>query len=259
MDRRNRIPSTQRAFSLIELLVVLGIILLLAATTVGAVLTLMRANAVGNGVNAINAQAGLARSIALRDGVQTALVFRIEDPDINERTLVEVASLVETPSRTEFQRLTDIRSVDLPEGVRVTGQAMVGPARLWTAPSYPKSRNDPAIVLALRFNPDGSVNPDDTAYIYNFDPQGASGSNVVHVARTTRFFSVLDEREFQIEMSAAYDANDSNFFNDSIELFLEQGYLGDASTGSFIDADIAIVTFAPNTGLPSVQRNQETP
>lgn len=259
-----------RAFSLIELLVVVSIIAVIAATSIGGILSLMRANAVGNAVNVITAQASTARSIALRDGKDTLLVIRhangpdtsTSSYDTNARVTLSIAQISGTgavsrhPVVTNFQTIQDRAAVTLPAGVRVITKP-TSISTQWIAPS--QRDEDIYQDIVVWFAPNGSV-----TYV---DPQSVSGSSVALVDAPTPdlqldaiapYLFVFDDRTMQAEVGP-FNPKDSGF-NNEITTFTSRAFpFASPASDDYIDADIAIVSFSPNTGLPTVQRNTETP
>ncbi|MBL1217279.1 MAG: hypothetical protein D8M59_07250 [Planctomycetes bacterium] len=67
-----------RAFSLVELLVVMGVMIALVATTLPAFKALQESNRAANGRNGVNAALNTARAIAMREGRDTAVMFMFD-------------------------------------------------------------------------------------------------------------------------------------------------------------------------------------
>ncbi|MEQ9453100.1 MAG: type II secretion system protein [Phycisphaeraceae bacterium] len=287
---RQRVPTDsqpatntprRRGFSLIELLVVITIILVLAATTVGTIITVMRANNVGNAVNAINAQANTARSIALRDATETALIFRFA-PSESDRVTLHIAQRTNPDANPGtapiFQPIDDRAPTRLPEGARIFSPPLRFGGLYWGTPYTDPSAvvsssggqrgggspSDNAVVYALRFSPSGQLIANDEAIAYLDQP-----TRPLWLGDTIILLAVIDERELQAQGFALDDQNPdprsdpANYQGPSNETprdFIERAYvLSDPDDPDFIEADIAIITYAPNTGLSSVQRNRETP
>lgn len=127
-----------RAFTVIELLIVMGVIGILAVITVVGSRRLTSSSRLAAGTNAVTNMLGTTRAAAIRDAATTALVFRpVWDPtkrQIPQRVeMVVVRSTGErvlfTSSGTgdpggwaeRFLPVPDIAPVQLPEGIKVAG------------------------------------------------------------------------------------------------------------------------------------------
>lgn len=115
-ERRHR---GARAFSLVELLVVMGVMIALVATTLPAFKALQESNRASNGINGVTAALNTARALAVRESRDTAVMFMFDvtrqvmsmqmlyadtvthnEPDLGVATVfipVEGQSLVELP------------------------------------------------------------------------------------------------------------------------------------------------------------------
>ena len=127
-------PRRARAFTIIELLVVIGIIAILSViTTIGA-RRLTASSRLAAGTNAVTNMLGTARAAAIRDSAVTALVFRpIWDPakpSVPQR--VEMVVVRSTGDRTffpgspggmaeRFLPVANVPAIPLPEGIKVAG------------------------------------------------------------------------------------------------------------------------------------------
>ena len=144
-----------RAFTIVELLVVIGVIGILAAlTTIGA-RRLTAGSRLAAGTNAVTSALGNARAAAIRDGVMTAVVFRpVWDSSPARRNLpqrVEVVTVRSTGERYPFLNsqnqvmgfaerflpANNVPAVVLPEGIKVAGPNFDPPS----IPSSPVNEN----------------------------------------------------------------------------------------------------------------------
>ena len=176
---------TRRAFTIIELLVVIGVIGVLALLTTLGARRLTAGSRLAAGTNAVTNALGTARAAAIRDSVPTALVFR---PvwDANKRHLpqrVEMVTVRSTGERVVFgdddspllsmaERwlvVDRVPSIQLPEGIKVAGP-MYDPPPIASSPitedTYATQAELPQLVacteavdcnrvVAVRFGPDG--------------------------------------------------------------------------------------------------------
>lgn len=113
------------AFTLMELLVVIGIIIILASIMVPAVNALTKGSAQKQAVNTISVYLAAARTQAIAEGRQVGVVF-FEDPQNTNQTAMQICA--ETASKfggasnaIEFTTFsgTDTKIQYLPRGVRV--------------------------------------------------------------------------------------------------------------------------------------------
>jgi prepilin-type N-terminal cleavage/methylation domain-containing protein len=98
-------PRVRRAFTLIELLAVMGILVLLAVLTVAGVGRISKDARISTAVNRITAALGNARAIAIKENAFVMVVFRptwpVASPQPGE--VVVAASNPATPQLTEIQ------------------------------------------------------------------------------------------------------------------------------------------------------------
>jgi len=136
-DRTTSISSRLRAFTIIELLVVMGVIGVLALLTTLGARKLTQGSRLAAATNAVTSALGNARAAAIKDSAVTAVVFR---PvwDLSRRQIpqhVEIVTVRSTGERSSFQSgnsvgvaiaerfrpVQGIPTVSLPEGIKVAG------------------------------------------------------------------------------------------------------------------------------------------
>ena len=140
--RTHALRPRRRAFTIIELIVVIGVIGVLALlTTIGA-RRLTSGSRLAAGTNAVTNALGTARAAAIRDSAPTALVFRpVWDPAkpyLPQR--VEMVTVRATGENLPFfsgtsvigykQRylpVADVPAIPLPEGIKVAGPIYLYP------------------------------------------------------------------------------------------------------------------------------------
>ena len=134
---RARTRAGSRAFSIVELLVVMAVIGVLALLTTLGARRLTSGSRLAAGTNAVTSALANARAAAIRDSAPTALVFRVTwdptKPFIPQRTeMVTMRSTGEQVitqntetsmpvSKVRMRPVADIPAIVLPEGVKVAG------------------------------------------------------------------------------------------------------------------------------------------
>jgi len=77
-NRERRSRPMRRAFTLIELMIAIGVIIALVAVTLPAFRAIQSGNRESGGINAVTAALNTARSLAVRKGRDVAAVFRFD-------------------------------------------------------------------------------------------------------------------------------------------------------------------------------------
>lgn len=130
--------SSRGAFTIIELLVVIGVIAILAALTTLGARRLTATSRLAAGTNAVTNALGVARAAAIRDSLPTALVFRpVWDPTkkfIPQRVEMVVvrwtgeqfpffnaAGSTIIGYKQRYRAVAGIPAILLPEGIKVAG------------------------------------------------------------------------------------------------------------------------------------------
>jgi|GEM_PF-1744876 len=107
------------AFTLLELLVVMAIVLIILAVSFPAYQRIMTGNNRKEAINSISVQVAAARSLALASQRETGLLF-YEDPANRRQTaMVLVQALQTTANGTEYGGIADRSPVLLPAHVKV--------------------------------------------------------------------------------------------------------------------------------------------
>lgn len=182
--RTHAIRPRRRAFTIIELIVVIGVIGVLALlTTIGA-RRLTSGSRLAAGTNAVTNALGNARAAAIRSSAPTALVFRpvwdASKPYLPQR--VEMVTVRSTGERSSFGStgagvrlaerwlvVDDVPAIVLPEGIKVGGPMFDPPGSFGSIPSesvYATQAELPALatcsesiecnrVVAVLFGPNG--------------------------------------------------------------------------------------------------------
>ena len=119
-----------RGFTLLELLVVMGLLILLAVLTGIGVNRLANEARLSSGVNQVLAALGNARAYAIKNNVTTMLGFtvrvnpdRLSEGEQVELVLAEYKEVIEVGGYTYemFVPVSGLKAVELPEGIKVAG------------------------------------------------------------------------------------------------------------------------------------------
>jgi len=149
-DRTTSISSRLRAFTIIELLVVMGVIGVLALLTTLGARKLTQGSRLAAATNAVTSTLGNARAAAIKDSAVTGVVFRpVYDPakpQIPQH--VEMITVRSTGERIAFgataiglrmsERFLPVKSVAatvLPEGIKVGGPMYDPPGNFGSVPA----------------------------------------------------------------------------------------------------------------------------
>lgn len=150
LDRSTTSSNRARAFTIVELLVVIGVIGILAAlTTIGA-RRLTAGSRLAAATNAVTSALGNARAAAIKDGITTGVVFRpVYNPlKPNTPQRVELITVRSTGERSAFGTTTigvrsseryrpvqNIPATVLPEGIKVAGPMYDPPGNFGSIPA----------------------------------------------------------------------------------------------------------------------------
>jgi len=114
-----KVHRRSSAFTLLELLVVMAIIIIILAITFPAYRTLTSGNNKREAVNAISAQVAAARSLALSSQRQVGLLF-YEDPQTNSQSFMVLVQAVQNVNNgTEFGAIPERSPIALPRYIKI--------------------------------------------------------------------------------------------------------------------------------------------
>jgi prepilin-type N-terminal cleavage/methylation domain-containing protein len=150
LDRSTTSSNRARAFTIVELLVVIGVIGILAALTTLGARRLTAGSRLAAATNAVTSTLGNARAAAIKDGITTAVVFRPvynpAKPNIPQR--VELITVRSTGERSSFGQtaiglrmaeryrpVVGIPATVLPEGIKVAGPMYDPPGNFGAIPA----------------------------------------------------------------------------------------------------------------------------
>lgn len=119
---KHPIDSRQRAFSLSELLIVIGIIILVLVMAVPALNVLTGSRSIENAINLISANLARARMVAIRDQQPRGLVFYRDAT--NDRVAVALAGLNPTTGHIDVIPGADVQY--LPPGISIAFRHNLG-------------------------------------------------------------------------------------------------------------------------------------
>jgi prepilin-type N-terminal cleavage/methylation domain-containing protein len=206
-------PRSRRGFTLTELLVVLGIIILMSLAAVPAVRFIMGSRSVESAQNIVAAMISRARNQAVNDG-ETRGVFFFLDPATDRTTMAIVAQQGQS-ELAQYEGWTSqtatgagkIRYID-PEGGLAS--ATVPPLRYYAAGQTPNSTSAVIFLSALYPNAETyrnylgktNVRPIVTYYTCvspagNHVPSNATAPNSIHWGAAANSVDVLADTEFQ--------------------------------------------------------------
>ena len=150
LDRSTTSSNRARAFTIVELLVVIGVIGILAALTTLGARRLTAGSRLAAATNAVTSALGNARAAAIKDGITTAVVFRPvynpAKPNVPQR--VELITVRSTGERSFFgqtqiglrmaERYRPVQGIPatvLPEGIKVAGPMYDPPGSFGAIPA----------------------------------------------------------------------------------------------------------------------------
>ncbi|MGI9013010.1 MAG: pilus assembly FimT family protein [Phycisphaerales bacterium] len=165
-----------RGFTLLELLVVLGIIVIMLGITVVAVGAIARGSSVASGVNSVKAALGHARALAMKNRKPVGVIFRVNWdsglPAVKQRTQIfiieeDAGVLADDSSGVvivagRFRQVVDTEPMLLPKGIKVAGPSYAtNQDNIWiTQPQFPQAANGVEATgwqIGVLFGADGSL------------------------------------------------------------------------------------------------------
>jgi len=167
LDRSTTSSNRARAFTIVELLVVIGVIGILAALTTLGARRLTAGSRLAAATNAVTSALGNARAAAIKDGITTAVVFRPvynpAKPNVPQR--VELITVRSTGERSFFGQtqiglrmaeryrpVVGIPATVLPEGIKVAGPMYDPPGSFGAIPAEQVYATQAEIIPMLACN-----------------------------------------------------------------------------------------------------------
>ncbi|MCX5658753.1 MAG: prepilin-type N-terminal cleavage/methylation domain-containing protein [Planctomycetota bacterium] len=199
-----------RAFTLIELLMVVAVISILLASSVPLVRAVLQANALDSGLNQVSAALNTARAVALRDGTDAA-VFVLGNPSdgrVNLR-IVKFTGTITGAGKMRFTDLDDRPPERLPLNIGIRGYsptpiALPGARTTnWTVPApFAYDPNTPGalqstVYFAVWFGSDGTTRTSTPAGVSTIEYQPvAGGLTPVLDAQPVPLLLIYDDHAF---------------------------------------------------------------
>ncbi len=240
-------PTHRRVqgFTLIELMLAIGVIVALTAVTLPAFRSLKEGNRESGGVNAVSAALNMARSLAVRDGHDVAVLFMFDvQRQVCSMQLIEAAGLTYDADdksggwgkATMFVPVPGKAPIDMPRGAAVLGYGY-GATRLTNAKPenpwnwytelgqvYEKNKNQKALrgrdpwlfprTDVRLFARDGKLAEADIkdveqleSFIIRFSPEGTVVSSAEELARG----SSSEANDGYLELNHLHTDNDANW------------------------------------------------
>jgi len=193
----SNLSNHHRGFTLVELLVVLGIVSLVVGITVPFVGGIGRSGNMESSINTISAALNVTRAIAIREGRETALLFSTGEGDQPVQIRIVMKNADHYSGGTAghrnnwgFSNFDDRAPDSLGLGIGVAAPNFSLASPVWTEPALrqnPSTSNnwgadsnstvfpDANRWLGVRFGVDGSVltvGPSESNYVYFFDRDG---------------------------------------------------------------------------------------
>jgi len=145
------------AFSILELLIVIGIMAILATMTVAIGPGLLRSSAMSSSLSSVASAVSLARSDAIRSRKQTFFALAPEAGTLDERSFAAYAIL--RKEETNFRYVTPWKK--LPTGVLFRPDAVSSTNQLPTTPlPYPGDNGSTKSLHVISFVSDGALDED---------------------------------------------------------------------------------------------------
>jgi prepilin-type N-terminal cleavage/methylation domain-containing protein len=235
--------TARRGFTLIELMVVIGIIVILLGITVFAVAAMAKDSKQSSAVNAVQSALGKARALAMQRGEPVLIAFLphvdedYEHPHIVYAAYSGQSYINDTGTFRQlvdrFIPLTGLETDSLPRGIKVAAPwYAVGDAasdQVWIAASsivaIANNGEVPGAIVAVMFDADGSVITEnarsDSTRIFldvNNDGMQQYGGAAVDPASFSDTFAQIEEAD-EVYLSfapfiAVYDDDEAREFKD---------------------------------------------
>lgn len=228
------------AFTLVELLTVIGIIVILASIMVPVVNTLTKGNSQKQAVNVISTYLSAARAIAMSEGRHVGVVFYEDSSDTNQTAMQLVGETSYSASTyvMSFDALKDKFPQFLPRGVKV-------------------GTLDDSATSTFRSDMDVSGTPNTSSRIILFDGNGQlTLTNGLAYATSSTTTTLAQRQSWQLNATSGnlangvsspgvviYDANELKAYDDSQETH------DSATRAAWIKAHADVLVINANTGM----------
>jgi type II secretory pathway pseudopilin PulG len=134
MHPRNIKYKRPSGFTIIELLVAIGIMIIIMGITLPMIGAIGRDTGLSNTTNELSASFTAARAVAMKEGKETAVIFRSTGPDSSGPMQLIIAIRNTDTAKAGFAPYEGRAPISLSPGVRIAGIMSLGASPGWVRP-----------------------------------------------------------------------------------------------------------------------------